>query len=84
MKNKVLVKLIVPDIDETFNVFIPVNRKIGNVLVLLVKSVKELSNGMYVGSEKTALYDRTTGDKYPVNVLVRETNIRNASKLIMM
>ena len=84
MKNKILVELIVPDIDETFDIFIPVNRKVGNVIVLLIKSIKELSNGTYVGSEKTALYDISTGDKYPVNVLIRETNIRNASKIIMM
>lgn len=84
MKNKILVELIVPDIDETFDVYIPVNRKIGNIIVLLVKSVKELSNGIYVGTEKTSLYDISTGDKYPINVLVRETNIRNASKIIMM
>ena len=84
MKNKILVELIVPDIDETFDVYIPVNRKIGNIIVLFVKSVKELSNGIYVGTEKTSLYDISTGDKYPINVLVRETNIRNASKIIMM
>ena len=29
MKNKVLVKLIVPDIDETYDIFLPINKKIG-------------------------------------------------------
>ena len=84
MKNKVLVKLIVPDIDETYDVYIPINKKIGNVIGLLNKSVKELSNGIYQGSEKTALYDKTTGDKYPINLLIRETNIRFGSQIVLM
>ena len=84
MKNKVLVSLIVPDVDEVYDVYIPINKKIGNVIVLLNKSIKELTNGVYEGTEKTALYDRKTGDKYQINMLVRETNIRHGSKIVLM
>ena len=44
MKNKVLVELIVPQIDEKYNVYIPINKKIGNVIVLLNKAISELTN----------------------------------------
>ena len=47
MKNKVLIELIVPEIDEKFDLFIPVNKRIGNLIVLLNKSVSELTNGAY-------------------------------------
>lgn len=84
MKNKLLIELIVPDIDEKFNLFIPINKKIGNIIVLLNKSVCELTNGSYVGSNTTALYNKITGQKYAMNVLVRNTNIRNGASLILM
>ena len=84
MKNQVLIELIIPDIEERYNVFIPINKKIGNIIVLLNKSILELSKGIYSGSNKTSLYDMSTGVKYSVDELVRNTNIRNGSKLILM
>ena len=84
MKNKVLVKLIVPQIDETFDLYIPINKKIGKIISLLNKSVSDLSNGIYVGSEKTFLYDKKTGDKYDINKLVIDTDIRNGSSIILI
>lgn len=84
MKNKVLIELIVPDIDEKFNLYIPINKRIGNIIVLLNKAVKELTNGLYDGTNKTTLYNRVTNEKYAVNSLVRETNIRNGTILILM
>lgn len=84
MKNKLLIELIVPDIDEKFNLFIPINKKIGNVVVLLNKSVFELTNGAFVGSKFTCLYNKNTGEKYAINDLVRNTDIRHGTSLILM
>ena len=41
MKNKILIELIVPEIDEKYNIYIPINKKVGNVIVLLEKAVKD-------------------------------------------
>lgn len=84
MKNKILIELIVPEVDEKYDIYIPINKKVGNVIVLLNKAVKELTNGLYDGSTRTSLYNRTTGQKYAINSLVRETNIRNGSSLILI
>lgn len=84
MKNKFLIELIVPDVDEKFNLFIPINKKIGNVIVLLNKSVFELTNGAYVGSVETSLYNKDTGERYEIDQLVRNTNIKHGSSLILM
>ena len=84
MKNKILIELIVPDISETYNIYIPVNRKIGNLIELLNRSVSELTDNNYTGNEQTSLYNRITGEKYHFNSLVRETDIRNGSSLILM
>ena len=47
MENKVLVKLLVPEIDEEYDIFLPVNKKIGNIINLLIKAVNELSNNIF-------------------------------------
>lgn len=84
MKNKILVELIVPELDEKFDLYIPINKKVGNIIVLLNRALKEISNGVYINSNKSCIYNQNTGEKYPMDILVRETNIRNAACLIIM
>ena len=83
MKDKVLVEVIIPSVELSYDVYIPISRKIGNVINLISKSVFELSNGLFVGDQHTALYNQATGDPYPMNVIVKDTNIRNGSKVVL-
>ena len=50
--NEVLVKLYVPTIDEQYDIWIPVNKKIHTIISLLVKSVNELTKGYYLPDKK--------------------------------
>ena len=50
MKNKVLVELVVPTIESSFDVYLPINKRIGNIITLLNKTVSELSEGCYEGT----------------------------------
>lgn len=84
MKNKVLIEVVVPEIDSKFNVFIPVSKKVGEILALVNKALIDLTNGVYVTSNKKWIYDGDTGEKYELNVLVKNTNIRNGSSVIII
>lgn len=84
MNNKVLVKLVVPEIDTAYDIYLPVNKKIGNILVLLNKAISELSNGDFQISEFNSLYNSSTNEKYPPDVLLASTNIKNGTKLILL
>ncbi|MEG2448134.1 MAG: hypothetical protein RSA48_01905 [Bacilli bacterium] len=84
MKNKILIELIVPDVDKVYNIYIPVNKKIGNIIVLLNRVVSDFTNGAYRGDAKSALYNRDTNVKYGVDQLVRETDIRNGTSLVLL
>ena len=84
LKNKVLVEINVPEIDATYNVFLPINKKIGNILVLITKAINDMSNNSYQITNNNGLYNRDTGERYNIDVLVRETNIRNGTKLVLL
>ena len=84
MNNKILVELVVPVLEQSYDVYIPVNRKIGNIIILLSKVVGELSLGYFKADESNCLYNGDTGDKYPMDILVRNADIRNGSKIILM
>lgn len=84
MKNKVLVELVVPTIESTFDIYLPINKRIGNIITLLNKIVSELSEGCYEGTSTTALYNRETSQKYEINTLLYNTDIRNGTTLILL
>ena len=84
MDNKYLVELFVPTISKIYNVCLPINRRVGNVIALLNKSLTELSKGEYRGNNKTSLYDRESGEKLDNNMLIRDTIIENGSGIIII
>ena len=84
MKNKVLVELIVPEIEESYDIYIPINKKIGSIINLLSKAIFELSDGEYINNNRSFLYNSDTGEKYDINVIVKDTNIRNGTKIVLM
>ena len=83
MKDKVLVEIVVPSVELSYDIFIPVSRKVGNVIALVTKTVFELSNGIFTPDEHTLFYDYNSGLPYELDVLIKDTNIRNGSKVIL-
>ena len=84
MDDKVLVRLIVPEINMTYDVYLPITKKIGNIIILLNKAVNELSLGSFPLSNTNKLYNARSNEKYPSDVLLYNTNIRNGTHLILV
>lgn len=84
MKNKVLVKLLVPEIDMHYDVYLPINKKIGNIINLLNEAVVELSNGEFMSSYQNSLINGITNENYMPDKQLIETDIRNGTVLILL
>lgn len=84
IKNKVLVQLLVPEIDKSFDVYLPINKKIGNIINLLNSNISELSEGELPVSNSNSLYNVDTKEKYTSDVLLANTNIRNGSRIVLI
>ena len=82
--NKVLVKLYIPTIEEEYDIWIPINRRIHNVIRLIVNALNELTEGGFEPKKMPLLYDKETATPYDINLSIRETNIRNGSELILI
>ena len=81
MDNKVLVTIIVPLIEKKYEVFLPANKKIGEIVSLLSKGLVEVSNGYYIITNKEKLYNRMTGKEYNNNQILKNTDIRHGTWL---
>ena len=81
--NKILIQLYVPLIEVEYDVFIPINKKIGTIKQLLEKSIAEESSG-YVITADTNLYSKETGQVYNVDLVVKDTHLKNGSRIVLL
>ena len=84
MRNKVLTEIYIPSVDETYNIYLPLNKNIAEVLTLIGKSLCELKRIDNINYNSFSLYNKESGLVYQPDKLVRETNIRNGTRLIIM
>lgn len=76
-ENKVLVNLYALSLDRTYEIYVPVNEKIGNIIKLFCRILSLDENvNLY-------LINLTNGTLYKNNDLVRNVDIKNNSKLLL-
>ena len=79
MNDKVDVEIIVPEIEEKYNVLLPINKRIGTIIL----SINELSFGDYNLSNCNKLYNADNLSLYKPESLLLDTDIRNGTRLIL-
>lgn len=84
MNHKVLVEVYVPELDVKYNLFIPVSKKIGNIILNLVKAINELTQGAYPIGVNHALMNSETCMIYNVDLNLKDADILNGTKLILI
>ena len=50
MNNKILIEVEIPLIEKKYDVFIPINKKVGTIKLLLEQALVELTDKAYVPS----------------------------------
>lgn len=83
MKNKILIKVIVPTLMSEYEIFIPVNERIVKVKELLIKGIIDLSEGHFMLKKNYSLIDPDEGTIYDSRIIVRDTNIINNKRVIL-
>lgn len=77
--NKVLVNLYVLSLDKNFEIYFPINEKVGNILTLLKKSLFETDI-----KKNILLLNLNSGTVYNYNDIVRKTDIKNGVRLMLV
>lgn len=84
MENKVLVNIYIPFLEKKYEVFLPVNKKLGEITYLIAKALNDVTGGYYTYKGVERLYARTNGKEYNLNEILKHTNIRNGTDLVFM
>ena len=84
IENKVLVSINIPSLEQKFDAYIPVNRKVYSVIEMIKVILLELSLGSFDANKEYLLYNGMNGQIYDVNMMIRDTDIRNGSNVILL
>lgn len=84
MNNKVLVEILVPAAAQKYDVYIPLESKMSEVVVMVAGALSDLSNGKYKATNEAILCDADTGAIFDVNIEVAELGIKNGSHLMLI
>ena len=82
--NKILVLVYVPEIEQEYDIYIPINKKIGTIKKVIINSIIELSDGNINNIDNLKLYDKITSKVYENNIMVKDSGIKNGCKLVLM
>mgnify|MGYP005788805333 CR=1 FL=1 len=83
MKNKVYVVVSVPMIDQEFDMYLPVVKKVGAIKKLIIRIVEEESDFNFVDDGCKNLYDKETGNKIDDNEFLKYSKIKNGTRLLL-
>ncbi len=84
MNNKVLIKLDVPYLDNSFDIFIPVNEVIWKITSLSYSGSCELSGLGANANQKMVFINKITNEIYSPNSTIFDSSIRNGTELILL
>ena len=83
MTNKFLVTVVVPMIEEKYDIYLPVSKSIKVTKKLLIDTINELSSGHFP-KDKNCILMSSEGVPYGVNSTVKECGIKNGDKIILI
>ena len=83
MNNKILVTIVVPMIEEEYDVYIPVSKPVSRAIKLIVKTVNELSDG-YFPLKTSVVLLKNNGDVLAKSQTIKENGIKNNDRLILI
>ena len=80
---KYLIEVRLPAAGIVYDLFVPDTMQVGTMTQLVASVFAHLSDGVYAASQTSLLCEQKTGKEYDVNAKIRDTDIRNGTKLFL-
>lgn len=82
--NRVLIRVYAPLLEKKYDVWVPINKSIYEVIINLVKGINSINKIECDMKEIPNLYDKESSEIYDINFKIIDTNIRNGSEVILL
>lgn len=82
--DKILIVLKIPSLDEKYDVYVPKKLQINRLIMILAKSINEITNGRYVVSSQEFLCYEKCNVVLDMNSVLAAYNIKNGDTLVLI
>ena len=83
MDFRVYVILEVPIIDQEYELLVPIDRRIHDLIFLLKKNIPELSENFYKDKIPN-VFNKTSGKLYDMNQIIKNSDIKTGTRLLLI
>ena len=83
MNNKILTKLMVPEFEISFDLFIPINEIVWKIKKMIAKSISDITSVDF-NTNDYILIDKNSSRIYKNNDIIINTDIRNTAELLFV
>ena len=84
MNNKILIKVDAFALNESYDIFIPVNEVMWKVRAMIVKCICDIEHLKFDPSQEFLLINKKDGTIYDSNISIIDTDIRNSTELLLI
>ena len=83
MDFRVYVTIEIPILDQKYELLVPIDRRIHDLITILKKNIPELSQNYYV-NHNPSIYNKTTGELYDMNLIIKNSDIKIGTRLLLL
>lgn len=83
MDFRVYITIETPILDKTYELLVPIDRRIHELIFTLKKNIPELSENYYA-KKIPNLYNKSTGEVYDMNLIIKDGNIKTGTRLLLL
>ena len=83
MDFRVYVIVEIPLIEKRYELLVPIDRRIHDLILLLKNNIPELSINYYE-NRLPYLYNKNSGELYDMNLVIKNSNIKMGTRLVLL
>lgn len=83
MNFRVYIIIEAPILGQKYELLVPIDRRIHELITILKKTIPELSENYY-NSHTPSLYNKSTGEIYDMNLIIKNSNIKVGTRLLLI
>ena len=82
--NKILINLLIPTLNQTFNIFVPINKTVAETIILLNQTIHDLTDGEFPISKNFTLINCETKEELNYDYSLKICKIEYGSTLALI
>lgn len=83
MNFRVYITLEVPILDTSYELLVPIDRRIHDLIEVLRENIKELKENYYQNRIPN-IFNKSNGELYDMNLIIKDSDIKTGTRLILI